>query len=501
MENTNTTLINMTNIAKEYGEVKILKDINFTLNKGEIISIMGYSGVGKTTFLNILLGLDKDYTGNYQKNFKNMSCVFQEHRLLNWLTVYENIHIVNKRIEKQKVDEILAILNLSDYAYYYPSKLSGGMKQRVSIARALAFDADVIVMDEPLKSSDKELSLAILGYMKKLVKTNAISLIIVTHDLENARNISDKILVLGGKPAKFVENPEKYNMDLRFIVEDKEDKKYVENYNKIGKSTIVNKEKKMEKIQGHELLAKIGKTRLRPGGKIMTDWLLDMANITENKTILEVACNMGTTLIQIATQYGVNVTGVDMNEKALNRAIENVSNAGLENKITLLTGDARNLPFDDESFDIIINEAMLTMLSDTDKQKAINEYYRVLKKGGILLTHDVNIPEEDSELIKELRDVLALPVAPKSKDNWIKFFVNAGFEDVITKIGNMIFLSEKGLVEDEGYERMMEMYENASKNIYYEQFKAMKKFFMDNEQKLYYIGIVSKKNNAIYFEK
>ncbi len=141
----------------------------------------------------------------------------------------------------------------------------------------------------------------------------------------------------------------------------------------------------MSKEAGHTFLAKLGKTRLRPGGKEATDWLIQQGAFSQDKQVLEVACNMCTTSIYLAHTYGCHIQGVDINKKALEKAQENISAAGLESYIQVQQANAVKLPFDDNQFDIVLNEAMLTMLPIAIKEKALREYYRVLKPGGYLV--------------------------------------------------------------------------------------------------------------------
>ncbi len=196
--------VNIKNLHKSYGSSVILENLDFTLNKGEIIALMGYSGVGKTTFINILLGLDNDVSYDIMQKPARISCVFQEDRLLNWFNVYENIKLVNKELSKKEIFELLDVLNLKEYYDFYPASLSGGMKQRVSIARALAFESDLIIMDEPLKSTDKALGDEVLKYIKNLSKEKERSIIIVTHDMQTAKKIADKTLELNLKLKEIV---------------------------------------------------------------------------------------------------------------------------------------------------------------------------------------------------------------------------------------------------------------------------------------------------------
>ena len=118
---------------------------------------------------------------------------------------------------------------------------------------------------------------------------------------------------------------------------------------------------------GHSFLARLGKTKLRPGGVEATGWLLEKANIKEDSKVLEVACNMGTTMIQVAGKSGCNIVGVDMDDAAIEKAKENIRKNNLQNKLSVVKASAFELPFEDESFDVLVNEAMLTMLVGDDK--------------------------------------------------------------------------------------------------------------------------------------
>lgn len=120
---------------------------------------------------------------------------------------------------------------------------------------------------------------------------------------------------------------------------------------------------------GHEFLARLGKTKLRPGGIEATDWILKKADIKSDSKVLEVACNMGTTLIDIANKYGCDIIGVDLDENALEKAREKIKENGLEEKVKVMKADAFKLPFEDASFDVVINEAMLTMLLGDKKSR------------------------------------------------------------------------------------------------------------------------------------
>ncbi len=249
----------------------------------------------------------------------------------------------------------------------------------------------------------------------------------------------------------------------------------------------------MKKVAGHVLLARLGKKRLRPGGIAATNWLIEQANLNENTKVLEVACNMGTTLVEIVKKYNCNVTGLDKDENFLNQAKENIKKENLESKVNLMIGDATKLPFEDETFDIVINEAMLTMLNQNDKEKAVKEYFRVLKKGGKLLTHDITIPKENPEMIKELRQSINVLATPLTKEKWLEILKKAQFEKVTTQIDHMTLMSKEGMQTDEGKSGMAKILENAKNDPNFAQFMEMKEFFTKNHDNLYYFAACSEK--------
>lgn len=242
---------------------------------------------------------------------------------------------------------------------------------------------------------------------------------------------------------------------------------------------------------GHEFLARMGKTRLRPGGVEATDWLIEQANFQPDMQVLEVACNMGTTMIQIASKYGCHFTGLDLSKEALARANENIKSAGLEDKIKLVEGSAFELPFEDNSFDVVINEAMLTMLLGDKKDVALSEYYRVLKPDGILLTHDVYITKSGEalgiDLLANLSRAINMSVEPLPLDLWKNKIENHGFT-TIQKFGPMTLMNPEGMIRDEGEERTKMILENAHKEPNLPMFNQMFEFFTSNDDNLGYVA-------------
>jgi NitT/TauT family transport system ATP-binding protein len=198
------------NISKSYGELEVLRSISIDFQSGEVTCILGPSGCGKTTLLNIITGAEEHDSGEIT-GFENetISFIFQEERLIEWKTVWENLKFVLK--DKMPGNEInatitkyLKAVDLLEYKDFYPNKLSGGMRQRVSIVRAFIFPSRVMIMDEPFKSLDKETKQGIMECFLSLMKQEKRTTIMVTHDVEEAIYLSDNIITLSAKPAQII---------------------------------------------------------------------------------------------------------------------------------------------------------------------------------------------------------------------------------------------------------------------------------------------------------
>ena len=179
------------NLTKKFGKKVIFDNSNFHFEEHGVTYIMGESGVGKTTLLRIIAQLDKDYKGEFNFSEKKISYIFQEPRLFPNLNVYENVKITSEN-SKYSVDEVLSYVELIDEKDSLPSSLSGGMKMRVALARAIYFDADIVLMDEPFAALDDDLKARILPKIFEILKNKAV--IIVSHNLEEAKKYSDKII-------------------------------------------------------------------------------------------------------------------------------------------------------------------------------------------------------------------------------------------------------------------------------------------------------------------
>ena len=214
-------------------------------------------------------------------------------------------------------------------------------------------------------------------------------------------------------------------------------------------------------VFGHDFLKMLGRTRLRPGGGLMTDWLLDQVEIDKDTKVLEVACNRGDNLIRIYTKYKCKIIGIDNDQVAIDQALENIKLLGLEKEIEVMNMNALNLDFEDETFDLIINEAMLALLTNEEKAKALKNYHRVLKKGGYLLTHDLAVENESEDIRRQLSKLRNMNFYPLTAENWNKLFIENSFRPFSQRTGKMIILDRDTIIKDEGPIGAANFYRNA----------------------------------------
>ena len=243
--------LQVNNIVKNFGSTKVLKDISFSMEKGEVLAIIGSSGSGKTTLLRCLNFLEKATSGSIEiegktilkdgdklsdkqirENRLHFGLVFQNFNLFPQYTAFENITLApklalksgeNTRLgDKHDVEEnaekLLEKVGLTNKRDFYPCQLSGGQQQRVAIARALAMSPDILCFDEPTSALDPELTGEVLNVIKGL-KSSDSTMIIVTHEINFARNVADKIIFMAdgiveemGTPEEVFENPKSEKM-------------------------------------------------------------------------------------------------------------------------------------------------------------------------------------------------------------------------------------------------------------------------------------------------
>jgi NitT/TauT family transport system ATP-binding protein len=189
---------------KRYGArpPAVLRDVRLRAGPGEVLALLGRSGAGKSTLLRIALGLDRAFDGQVTQPAGRFGVVFQEPLLLPWLTVAENLRlVVTDGVPEPDIPALLAAVGLADAAALRPGQLSLGMARRVSVARALAVDPALLVLDEPFVSLDRRLAAALGGLLVSRAQQQRTLVLIAMHDVEHALAIADRILVLHGQPA------------------------------------------------------------------------------------------------------------------------------------------------------------------------------------------------------------------------------------------------------------------------------------------------------------
>ena len=190
-------MLEFKNVSFFYGKKQIFSDFSFKLEKGEVVAIMGASGCGKTTLLSLAAALNKPSQGQIISSASRVSYVFQEARLFPWLTVEENLRaVLTEEKSTEEITWVLDALGLSNSALLYPDELSGGMKSRVSLARALIYGGDLFLLDEPFAALDEELRHSVGDFLKQYLHDLGASALLVTHQLSDAQRLADRILYL-----------------------------------------------------------------------------------------------------------------------------------------------------------------------------------------------------------------------------------------------------------------------------------------------------------------
>ena len=235
-------ILEVSNIKKSFGKTEVLKDISFSLEKGNVLSIIGSSGSGKTTLLRCLNFLETADCGKIvvdgdalfdsedktrltdekiRENRLNFGLVFQNFNLFPQYTVLQNLTLAPALLKKgdeasikQKALELIKKVGLEEKANFYPCQLSGGQQQRVAIARALALNPKILFFDEPTSALDPELTMEVLNVIKGL-KESGCTMVIVTHEMAFARDVSDKVIFMDGgviveegDPEQVINNPQ-----------------------------------------------------------------------------------------------------------------------------------------------------------------------------------------------------------------------------------------------------------------------------------------------------
>jgi NitT/TauT family transport system ATP-binding protein len=193
-------------VSHSFGAVRVLEDIRLEIGRGEFVAVVGPSGCGKTTLLNLLSGFYRPTSGRVVRS-GTARMVYQSDGLFPWLTVVENIqlglrHLVDAGERERQLHDLMSLIRLDGFARHYPHQLSGGMRQRVELARALAGDTDVLLMDEPFSSLDYQTRLRMRRMLARVLAERARTVLFVTHDIEEAAQLADRVVVLSERPAR-----------------------------------------------------------------------------------------------------------------------------------------------------------------------------------------------------------------------------------------------------------------------------------------------------------
>ena len=198
--------LQLSHVSRSFNTLEVLRDLTFEVSHGEFVAIVGPSGCGKTTLLNLLSGFDQPTSGSVQRTGESRM-VHQQDGLFPWQTVSENIalglrHLKGKEERQQQVKELLKLIRLEGFENSYPHQLSGGMRQRVELARALAGSSDILLLDEPFSALDYLTRLRMRQEVARILHERPRTVVLVTHDIEEAAQLADRVIVLGERPAQ-----------------------------------------------------------------------------------------------------------------------------------------------------------------------------------------------------------------------------------------------------------------------------------------------------------
>ena len=202
---TSVPVLHLDGVAHAFGDVQVLRSMDLAVQPGEFVAIVGPSGCGKTTILNLCSGWLTPSRGAVRRSGRSRT-VFQHDGLFPWLTVGENVRLGLRHLPEAeratRVGHWLGLVDLVSFERHYPHQLSGGMRQRVELVRALAGETDLLLMDEPFSSLDYLTRLRLRGELARLLQEQPRTVVLVTHDIEEAAQLADRVLVLSERPAR-----------------------------------------------------------------------------------------------------------------------------------------------------------------------------------------------------------------------------------------------------------------------------------------------------------
>jgi len=199
-------LLRLEGVGVAFGALEVLSDLSLEVRRGEFVAFVGPSGCGKTTLLNVCSGYLQPATGEIRRTGR-VRMVFQQDGLLPWLTVGENVrlglnHVAQEAERASRAEALIALIKLEGFEDHYPHQVSGGMRQRVELARALAGETDILLMDEPFSSLDYLTRLRMRRELARLLREQPRTVVLVTHDIEEAAQLADRVFVLSERPGR-----------------------------------------------------------------------------------------------------------------------------------------------------------------------------------------------------------------------------------------------------------------------------------------------------------
>ncbi|MFN3651197.1 MAG: ABC transporter ATP-binding protein [Armatimonadota bacterium] len=198
--------LRLNGVCHSFGPVEVLRDLHLEVRHHEFVAIVGPSGCGKTTLLNLFSGAFAPTSGQVLRTGQTRT-IYQSGGLFPWLTVAGNIemglrHVRSQKERERQLRELLALIRLEGFGEHFPHQLSGGMRQRVELARALAGEADILLMDEPFSALDYQTRIRMRRELVRMLEERPRTVIFVTHDIEEAAQLADRVLVLTQRPAR-----------------------------------------------------------------------------------------------------------------------------------------------------------------------------------------------------------------------------------------------------------------------------------------------------------
>lgn len=200
------SVLQMKSVCRSFGSVEVIRNLSFDVLHGEFVALVGPSGCGKTTLLNLMSGYDAPTSGTVERR-RPARMVYQDDGLFPWRTAAENISLGLHQVSdpdqrKRELEEMLGLIGLDGFGNHYPHQLSGGMRQRVELARALVGGNDLLLMDEPFSALDYITRLRMRRELARMLHERPRTVVLVTHDIEEAAQLADRVVVLSDRPAQ-----------------------------------------------------------------------------------------------------------------------------------------------------------------------------------------------------------------------------------------------------------------------------------------------------------